>query len=267
MIKYPEISPEIIRIGPLAVRWYGMMYLLGFASSYLLVKYQIKKHGSTENRKLNRMLPLSGVDSLYSYLILGLLLGARLGYVVFYNMSYYVQHPLEVFAVWHGGMSFHGGLIGSIVAGVLFCNQFRVDFWQTADFVIATAPIGIGLGRLGNFINAELYGRVADLPWAMIFPGGGPFPRHPSQLYEFFLEGFVLFIVMWTVKDRGLKTGALTSFFIVFYGAFRFFVEFFREPDAQVGYLFGIITMGQALSAAMVLIGVGLLRYRTKHGE
>lgn len=270
MITYPEISPEIIRVGPLAVRWYGMMYLIGFASSYLLVRHQIKKRAGTETRKnenQSRRLPLSEVDSLYSYLILGLLLGARLGYVIFYNLSSYIQHPLEVFAVWHGGMSFHGGLIGSIIAGVFFCRQFRVDFWQNADFVIAAAPIGIGLGRLGNFINAELYGRVSDVPWAMVFPGGGLLPRHPSQLYELFLEGIVLFIAMWTMKDRGMKTGMLTSLFIVLYGAFRFFVEFFREPDIQVGYLFGILTMGQLLSASMVLVGVGLMSYRKKRGE
>lgn len=247
MIPYPDISPEIIRIGPLAVRWYGMMYLIGFAASYLLVRYQIKKKRLDLGRDF--------AESLYSYLILGLLLGARLGYVIFYNLTYYIQHPFEVFAVWQGGMSFHGGLIGSVIAGMFLCKKLNVDAWLIADLVIITAPIGIGLGRLGNFINGELYGRVTDAPWAMIFPGGGPFPRHPSQLYEFFLEGVVLFAVLWALKDKGFRTGALSSVFLILYGAFRFLVEFFREPDVQIGYILGVFTMGQILSAAMIFLG------------
>jgi phosphatidylglycerol:prolipoprotein diacylglycerol transferase len=272
MIPYPEINPEIIRIGPLSVRWYGMMYLISFASSYFLVRYQIKKRQKAEAKTSSpiayRPLPIAYVDSLYSYLILGLLIGARLGYVVFYNLSYYIQNPLEIFAVWHGGMSFHGGLIGSILAGILFCKKFKVDFWQTADIVIVTAPIGLGLGRLGNFINGELYGRVTDVPWAMIFPSGGPLPRHPSQLYEFFLEGVVLFTVLWILKDKsalgGLRSGIISSVFLMLYGLFRFFVEFFREPDPQIGFILGIFTMGQALSLFMILIGAGVLILRRK---
>lgn len=256
MIPYPNISPEIVKIGPFAVRWYGMMYLIGFASSYFLVRYQIKKKGLQLGRDF--------VESLYSYLILGLLLGARLGYVIFYNLSYYVQHPLEIFAIWHGGMSFHGGLIGSVIAGILFCKKLRIDVWQIADIVIVTVPIGLGLGRLGNFINGELYGRVADVPWAMVFPTGGPLPRHPSQLYEFLLEGVVLFSVLWILKDRGFRTGILFSLFIVFYGVFRFFVEFFREPDPQLGFILGPFTMGQALSALMMIFGLGILYLRKR---
>lgn len=256
MIPYPDINPEIIRIGPFAVRWYGLMYLLGFASSYLLVRYQIKKKGFKLKKDF--------VEALYSYLILGLILGARLGYVIFYNLSYYIQHPLEIFAIWHGGMSFHGGLIGSVIAGILFCRKLKVDAWQIADLIIVTAPIGIGLGRLGNFINGELYGRVTDVPWAMIFPTGGQLPRHPSQLYEFFLEGVVLFIILWLLKDKTLKTGVLFSLFMIFYGTFRFFVEFFREPDVQVGFILGVFTMGQMLSAAMVFLGIGIIYLRRR---
>ncbi|MCL4456692.1 MAG: prolipoprotein diacylglyceryl transferase [Nitrospirae bacterium] len=259
MIPYPNISPEIIRIGPVAVRWYGMMYLIGFAASYLLVRYQIKKKGLNFSKDF--------VESLYSYLILGLLLGARLGYVIFYNLPYYIRHPLEVFAVWQGGMSFHGGLIGSVIAGVLFCKRLKIDAWQVSDMVIVTAPIGIGLGRLGNFINGELYGRVTDAPWAMIFPGGGPFPRHPSQLYEFFLEGVVLFTVLWALKEKGLRTGMPSSIFLILYGAFRFFVEFFREPDVQIGYILGVFTMGQILSGMMMLFGFAILFYRRRPVE
>lgn len=254
MIPYPEIDPEIIRIGPLAVRWYGIMYLIGFAASYLLVKHQIKKKGLNLGKDF--------VESLYSYLILGLLLGARLGYIVFYNLPYYFQRPLEIFAVWHGGMSFHGGLIGSVIAGFIFCKSFKVSFWQTSDIIIATAPIGLGLGRLGNFINGELYGRVSDVPWAMVFPSGGPLPRHPSQLYEFFLEGVVLFAILWTAKNRITGNGSLTALFILFYGGFRFFIEFFREPDAHLGFIFDLFTTGQALSFLMVFAGLAILYLR-----
>lgn len=270
MIPYPNINPEIIRIGPFAVRWYGVMYLIGFASSYLLVRHQIirrEKRGEGREVKSSKPidhspLPIAYVDSLYSYLILGLLIGARLGYVVFYNLSYYIQHPLEIFAVWHGGMSFHGGLIGSAIAGILFCRRLKIDVWQVADLVIVTAPIGLGLGRLGNFINGELYGRVTDVPWAMILPTGGPFPRHPSQLYEFFLEGVLLFSVLWILKDKGFRSGILSSIFLILYGLFRFFAEFFREPDPQIGFILGVFTMGQILSAAMICIGIWIIYMR-----
>jgi phosphatidylglycerol:prolipoprotein diacylglycerol transferase len=256
MIPYPKINPEIVRVGPFAVRWYGVMYLLGFAASYLLVKYQIKKK--------ELQLPKDFLDSLYTYVIIGLLLGARLGYVLFYDLPSYLRHPLEIFAVWHGGMSFHGGLIGCIIAGILFSRKFRIDFWKTADLVIVTAPIGLGLGRLGNFINGELYGRVTNVPWAMVFPAGGPLPRHPSELYEFFLEGVVLFIILWRLKDRNFKPGVLTAFFLILYGIFRFFLEFFRQPDVQLGFIIGPFTMGQLLCSVMILFGVLLYAYRRK---
>jgi phosphatidylglycerol:prolipoprotein diacylglycerol transferase len=265
VITYPNIRPEIVKVGPFAVRWYGMMYLIGFASSYLLVRYQLKKSASPEATSPAhcRTLTPPDIDSLYSYLVLGLLAGARLGYIVFYNLSFYFQHPLELFAVWHGGMSFHGGLIGSVFAGFLFCQKFKLDFWRTADLVIVTAPIGIGFGRLGNFINGELYGRVTDVPWAMVFPSGGALPRHPSQLYELFLEGVVLFIVLWILR-RHCKPGMLTSLFLMLYGAFRFSAEFFREPDEQLGYVLGIFTMGQMLSLSMLLTGVIILFLRKR---
>jgi phosphatidylglycerol:prolipoprotein diacylglycerol transferase len=256
MIPFPRIDPEIVRVGPLAIRWYGMMYLLGFGASYLLVKFQMRKKGLDLGKDF--------LGSLYSYLVLGLLIGARLGYVVFYNFSYYAVHPLEIFAVWQGGMSFHGGIIGSVIAGILFCRKIRHDFWEIADLVVATAPIGIGLGRLGNFINGELYGRVSDLPWAMVFPSGGPFPRHPSQLYEFLFEGVVLFIVLWTLKNRGFRPGVLTGVFILLYGFLRFIIEFFRQPDPQIGFVLGPFTMGHILCSAMILIGSALVYIRSK---
>lgn len=233
-----------------------MMYLLGFASSFFLVKFQIKEKGLP--------VPHDFVDSLYFWLVVGLLLGARLGYVIFYDLGVYLSEPIEIFKVWHGGMSFHGGLIGSVIAGILFSRKTGVDFWQNADLLIVTAPIGLGLGRIGNFINGELYGRVTDVPWAMVFPAGGPLPRHPSQIYEFLLEGVILFIILWTARNKGLKTGVLTSLFLIFYGLFRFSVEFLREPDAQVGFILGVITMGQILSAGMILTGAAIYYQRRK---
>lgn len=256
MLPFPNIDPVIIKIGPLSVRWYGVMYLIGFAASYLLVKYQIKKKKIAVGMK--------DIDALYSFLIFGLIIGARLGYVVFYNLSDYLKNPLEIFAVWRGGMSFHGGLIGAVVAGVIFSVKKRLDFWRLSDIVIVTAPIGLGLGRLGNFINGELYGRVTDVPWAMVFPGGGSLPRHPSQLYEFFLEGVILFLILWALKDKGFRSGVISALFLILYGLFRFLVEFFREPDPQLGFILGSFTMGQMLSAAMILFGVGILFYESK---
>ena len=256
MIPYPSIDPEIVHIGPLAIRWYGVMYLIGFVASYLLVKEQIKKRG----------LPLGSefLESLYTYIILGLVIGARLGYVLFYDLSVYLNHPLEIFAVWHGGMSFHGGLIGSVVCGVWYCKRSHADAWRVADLVTATAPIGLGMGRLGNFINGELYGRVTDRPWGMIFPTGGLLPRHPSQIYELFLEGVVLFAILWIMKDRVRKSGVLVSLFIMLYGVIRFLVEFFREPDSQLGFVLGPFTMGQVLSTCMVMGGVVLFFARQR---
>ncbi|HIJ60330.1 MAG TPA: prolipoprotein diacylglyceryl transferase [Nitrospirae bacterium] len=246
MIEYPNISPEILKIGPFAIRWYGLMYLIGFMCSYLLVRFLLKERKIKYDKDF--------VESLFSYLIIGLLIGARLGYVIFYNLSHYLQHPLEIFAIWYGGMSFHGGLIGAVIGGILFCKKFRIDFWQTSDIIILTAPIGIGLGRIGNFINAELYGRPTNSPLAMIFPTDPlRIPRHPSQLYEFFFEGVVLFIILWSIRNKNLPKGAITSLFIGLYGVFRFFIEFFREPDGHIGYFFGFITLGQILCILMII--------------
>ena len=230
------------------------MYLLGFASSLLIVKYQIRKKGLE--------LGADFVETLYSYLIVGLLLGARLGYVIFYNAAYYLDNPLEILSIWQGGMSFHGGFIGALLGGLLFCKRYQVDYWLIADLVVVTVPIGLGLGRLGNFINGELYGRVTNVPWAMIFPGES-LPRHPSQLYEFLLEGGVLFIILWSMKGK-LKSGQLIALFLVFYGIFRIVAEFFREPDPQIGYIMGVITMGQILSCLMVAAGTILYLARSR---
>ena len=252
MIPYPNISPEIMRIGPVAIRWYGLMYFIGFGASFFFAERDVRKAGGLIGGHQVRPEFLS---SLYSWLIIGLLIGARLGYVLFYDLRAYLERPVEIIMVWHGGMSFHGGLIGSILAGALCCRKFRVEPLAVSDLIIPTAPIGLGCGRLGNFINGELYGRVTDVPWAMIFPNGGPLPRHPSQLYELLLEGVALFTILWTLRRRRWPQGSLTALFFVLYGLFRIFAEFFREPDVQVGFVAGPFTMGQILSAGMVAIG------------
>jgi phosphatidylglycerol---prolipoprotein diacylglyceryl transferase len=263
MIPYPKINPEILRIGPFAIRWYGLMYAVGFASSFILVRHQILQQdrnpkGKGQGKQEKATIPLAFLESLYTYLVFGLIVGARLGYVLFYDLASYWKNPIEIFAVWHGGMSFHGGMIGTLVAGFLCCRRHKVDFWTVADLVVVTAPIGLAAGRLGNFINGELYGRVTNVPWAMVFPNGGPLPRHPSQLYEFFLEGVLLFTILWLAKNRKHKPGMMTALTLVLYGLFRFTVEFFRQPDVQLGFVVGPFTMGQILSVLTSLLGVVL---------
>lgn len=263
MIPYPRINPELVRVGPVAIRWYGLMYAVGFASSYLLVRRQIRKLPKGKERE--GAAPTEAfLDPLYAYLVIGLVLGARLGYVLFYDFSTYVKEPLEIFAVWHGGMSFHGGMVGTLVAGFLCCRKYKVDFWFAADLVIVTAPIGLAAGRLGNFINGELFGRVTNVPWAMVFPAGGPLPRHPSQLYELALEGAALFTILWLLKDRRHAPGMMAALFLLLYGLFRFLVEFFREPDPQLGFIAGPFTMGQVLSALTMLAGLVLIFFRKR---
>ncbi len=252
MIPYPRIDPEIFRIGPFAVRWYGMMYVLGFASSYLLVLHQLKKKALAITK--------AQINDIYFYLVLGLLVGARLGYVLFYNLPYYLGHPLEVFVLWHGGMSFHGGAIGTFVLGYWAMRRRHVSFLQAADLITPTIPLGLFFGRMVNFINGELYGRKTTVPWAMVFPNGGDAARHPSQLYEAFLEGLVLFTILWLYKERKRHEGDVFAVFLMFYAAFRICCELFREPDVQVGYLFGFLTMGQILSLVMFAVGA-LLKF------
>ncbi len=247
------MDPIIVELGPVRVTWYGLMYVLGFLLSYLIVRYRV--------RKKDFGISLAEVENLYFYLILGLIIGARLGYAIFYDPWVYFSRPLEIFAVWHGGMSFHGGAAGVVLVGILFCRRYRKSFWKLADLFIITVPIGLGLGRIGNFINGELYGRVTDVPWGMVFPNGGPLPRHPSQLYESALEGGVLFLILWTLKDKKYPDGTLLAIFLFLYGVFRFFVEFFREPDAQLGFVLGPFSMGQVLCAFMIGAGIFLMIY------
>lgn len=262
MIPYPDIDPDIFRIGPLHIRWYGLMYVLGFIASYFLIPRQ----------KRSREIGLEGprMDSLIFYIFIGLIVGARLGYLLFYqyhNLGDFLRRPIELIAVWQGGMSFHGGLLGCAVAAWLFCRKRKMPFLAVADSVVVTAPIGLGLGRIGNFVNGELFGRPADVPWAMVFPQGGPMPRHPSQLYEAFMEGVVLFFILWVLRKKPFPDGMMISFFLFFYGTFRFCLEFFREPDPHLGFILGPLSMGQLLSAAMVLAAFGIapfLRSRSR---
>ncbi|MBU1138299.1 MAG: prolipoprotein diacylglyceryl transferase [Proteobacteria bacterium] len=262
---FPSIDPVILSLGPLQVRWYGLMYVLGFTASYLLVQKQIRSFSYKELE--------AHFENLNLILILSVVLGGRLGYVVFYNFSYYLQHPLEIPATWTGGMSFHGACIGVLLGGWLYVRKKRLDFWRVADLYVVTIPIGLGLGRLGNFINGELYGRTSSLPWAMVFPEGGPQPRHPSQLYEMLLEGLLLFLILWSQKNKpwtdkkGWPHGSMLCLFLIGYGCFRMIVELFREPDQQLGFVLGFLTMGQLLSGFMILAGSLLWRIRIKTGS
>jgi len=263
MIEYPQINPILLAIGPLQIRWYGMMYVLGFAASYWLVLHQAKRFAW---RQL-----LTHVDNLNLALILGVILGGRLGYVAIYNPAYYLAHPLEIPATWSGGMSFHGGCIGALLAGYWYCRRKRLDYWKAVDLYIATVPIGLFFGRLGNFINGELYGRVTTAAWGMVFPDGGPLPRHPSQLYEAALEGIFLFILLWSLKARPWQSestnwphGSILALFLCGYGCCRYVIEFFREPDAQLGFVLFHLSMGQILCGLMFVAGAILWIGRKK---
>jgi len=256
----PQIDPVALQLGPLAIHWYGIMYLIGFYLAWRLTRMQLIERGLWQTR-----ISPEHYETLFTWLILGVILGGRLGYILFYNLGFYLQHPLELFAIWQGGMSFHGGLIGPIVAGWLYCRRHNLPFLALGDAIFTFAPLGLAFGRLGNFINGELWGRVSDVPWAMIFPGGGPLPRHPSQLYELALEGIVLFCLLWFTRNRPMPEGSRIALFFIGYGIARICCEFFRQPDVQLGFLFAFVTMGMLLSSLMVAGGLGwLLRLRRR---
>jgi len=260
MLVHPNFDPVAFSIGPLAVRWYGLMYLAGFGAGWWLGRRRIDRAPPGHPAVVTR----AQFDDLLFYAVLGVILGGRLGYVVFYKPLYYAQHPLEIFAVWHGGMSFHGGLLGVLIAMWLLARRHALDWWRLMDFVAPLVPIGLAAGRLGNFINGELYGRASDLPWAMVFRGGGPAPRHPSQLYELALEGLTLFALLWWFSSKPRPRAQVSALFLIGYGTFRFIVEFAREPDAFLGTLAFGMTMGQWLSLPMVLAGLALFAWSAK---
>jgi phosphatidylglycerol:prolipoprotein diacylglycerol transferase len=246
-MQFPNIDPVFLRIGPLQFRWYGLMYILGFIATYFILR--------SESARKKLPLTKDDVADLVFYGAMGVVLGGRLGYILFYNLGFYLATPLRVFAVWEGGMSFHGGFLGVILAFVLYARRKGISFWTLIDMAALCAPVGLGLGRLGNFINGELYGRQTDVPWGIVFPGGGGVPRHPSQLYEAFLEGLVLFLIVRFASRRTSVTGIPAWTFCAGYGLFRFIVEFFRQPDAQLGIFLGLFSMGQFLSLPMFLLG------------
>ncbi|MBU2923860.1 prolipoprotein diacylglyceryl transferase [Colwellia sp. 4_MG-2023] len=248
-LQFPIIDPIIFSIGPVALRWYGMMYLVGFLGAMFIANKAADKSGGEWTREQ--------VSDLLFYGFLGVILGGRIGYVFFYQFDYFLAEPLYLFKIWAGGMSFHGGLLGVIAAVYLFARKTNKAFLTVGDFVAPLVPIGLGMGRLGNFINAELWGRQTDVPWAMVFPTDPlQLPRHPSQLYEFFLEGVVLFAILYVITRKPRSLGLASGAFLIGYGVFRTIIEFFREPDAHLGLYFSFITKGQILSLPMILGGV-----------
>jgi phosphatidylglycerol:prolipoprotein diacylglycerol transferase len=251
MLPYPKINPTAIKLGPIQVHWYGLMYLIAFLAAWCLALYRAQKP------RYCHIWNATKIADLIFYGAVGVILGGRIGYMLFYDFPALIHQPLEIFKIWQGGMSFHGGLIGVIVAFFIYSKRFEISFFQVTDFIVPMAPIGLGVGRIGNFINGYLVGRVTDVPWSMVFPYGGPYPRHPSSLYEFFLEGVVLFIVLWWFSSKKRPTMAISALFLVLYGVFRIFCEFFRQPDSQLGFIaFGWLTMGQLLSIPMIIVGL-----------
>lgn len=247
-MHFPHINPVFLSIGPLQFRWYGLMYVLSFIATYFIIRSEVTR----------KQLPLTKDDvaDLVFYGAMGVVLGGRTGYILFYNLGYYLANPLKVFAVWEGGMSFHGGFLGVLVAFLIYARRKNIPFLALTDMAALCAPVGLGLGRIGNFINGELYGRPTDAAWGIIFPGSDGVPRHPSQLYEAFLEGVVLFLIVRFVSKRTTVNGVTSFTTCAGYGLFRFIVEFFRQPDAQIGLFYGMFSMGQLLSLPMFIVGI-----------
>jgi len=252
MFVHPQFDPVALQLGPLAVRWYGLTYLVGFALFWIAGRYRIKSRpGAVWTGK--------DLDDALFYGILGTLIGGRLGYVLFYKFADYAATPWKIFYVWEGGMSFHGGFLGVVLAMILYARSRRQNWLAITDFIAPLVPLGLAAGRMGNFINAELWGRPAEVPWAMVFPNVDRVPRHPSQLYEFALEGVLLFAVLWWFSARPRPRGAVSAAFLIGYGAFRYAVEYTREPDAFLGLLALGWSMGQWLSAPMPVAGIAMM--------
>jgi phosphatidylglycerol---prolipoprotein diacylglyceryl transferase len=257
-LPFPMIDPVAIAIGPFAVRWYALAYIAGIVLGWWLARRHLALRPAIGTRE--------HADDFVTWVTLGIILGGRLGYVLFYRPGHYLFHPWEIAFVWQGGMAFHGGVLGVIVATLWFCRRNALDPFAFGDRVVPVIPIGLLLGRLANFINGELWGRASDAPWAMVFPTGGPEPRHPSQLYQAFLEGAVLFaLLQWAVRQERFRArpGFVTGLFLLGYGVARIIGEFFRQPDAHLGFLLGAVTMGQLLSVPMIVAGVWMMRRAT----
>jgi phosphatidylglycerol:prolipoprotein diacylglycerol transferase len=260
MLVHPQFDPVAIQIGAFGIRWYGLMYLVGFIAALMLGRWRAA-------RDPWRGWDVRDVDDALFYTVLGIILGGRLGYVLFYKLDHYLAHPLEILYIWQGGMSFHGGFLGVLFAMVLFARKKRMGWLAIMDFLAPLVPPGLAAGRLGNFINAELWGRPTDLPWGMVFPNVDQVPRHPSQLYQFALEGVALFFLLWWFSKRPRPVGAVSAMFLIGYGVARFVVEFAREPDAFLGLLALGFTMGQWLSLPMIVAGVWMLWWSYRKGD
>lgn len=266
ILPYPVIDPVMVQIGPLPIRWYALGYIVSLVAGWLIAQRLVQRAALWGDVPRPRA---PSLDDLLVYVALGAVLGGRTFYVLFYNLSYFVAHPLEIPALWQGGMSFHGGLTGAALGVFLFARREKVAFLTVADLCCAVAPIGLFLVRIANFIKPELWGRPTDMPWAMVFPGAGPDPRHPSQLYEAGLEGLALGLILAFAVRAGAwkRPGLATGLFLGGYGAARIFCEFFREPDPQLGFLFGGATMGMLLSAPLLLAGAGLILYALRRAS
>jgi phosphatidylglycerol:prolipoprotein diacylglycerol transferase len=258
VIPFPAINPVLISIGPLAVRWYALAYIVGILTGWFYARFII-----ASQRLWGGPAPLTveDFDDFVIWITLGIIIGGRTGYVLFYNLPHFLAQPIEILQLWNGGMSFHGGVTGCIVAVVLFALRRHISMFSLGDVTAAVAPIGLFLGRIANFINGELWGRATDVPWAMIFPNGGPIPRHPSQLYEAALEGVALFLLLNFMVRKGAlrRPGVITGTFALGYGVARIICELFREPDVQLGFLWGGLTMGMLLCVPLMLAGVAVL--------
>lgn len=259
-MKLPIIDPVIFQIGPLSIRWYSLAYIAGIIFAWLIIKYFNKKNKIFDEKKVS--------DDFFMYGIISIILGGRLGYILFYNLTFYLRNPIDIFKIWEGGMSFHGGLLGVIIGSYFFCKKHKINMLSFTDLLVIAIPVGLFFGRIANFINLELYGRVTDSKIGIVFPNAGDLPRHPSQLYEAGLEGILLFTILFLLakftKAKDYK-GCLSGVFLIGYGISRFIVEFFREPDIQIGYIMKYFTLGQLLSIPLIFIGILMVIYSKKN--